>query len=148
MSTKLHGSINTRLTLSSWFCTFMTIFSFSCASTPFESRLEKLIATYLSSFPENSFCETCIIDRVYLFLAKLVGVNCVECYHGFTYLLGTFSLLGGEFLRVWLSPRRLIFLDDPLTYFMYDNNWPLWIRISISLFSWWQSSVWWSLIWW
>lgn len=73
MSVELPKSINTRLTLQTWIYNFMTIGLFSCASTPSESCLKKLPATCLSSFPENIFCETCITDITYLFLAEPVS---------------------------------------------------------------------------
>lgn len=41
--------------------------------------------------------------------------------------------------------KGLFFHDGPSISFTYNNNRPLWIRISISLFNWWQSSVWWPL---
>lgn len=45
----------------------------TCSIIPSESHLKKLIATSLSSFFENNFCETCIIDWAYLFLTELVS---------------------------------------------------------------------------
>lgn len=154
-STEFPGSINTSLALQSWTCTFMTIGSLSCASTPSESCLENLTTTGFSSFFENGFHDMCITDLEYLFLAELVSpppakpyvmvlsvwwairVSCTSSMF-FPFLVERFS----EFDSLW---EGVIFPATPSTSFTYDINWPLWIMISISLFNWWQSSVWWPL---
>lgn len=130
----------------------MTIESFSCASTPFESFLEKPITTGLPSFSDNEFYDTCITDRAFLFLAELVSpppskppemILSVCRVIWVTHTSSVFvPFLVEIFYEFGSTLEWLLFLVDPSSSFRYDSNYPLWIKILISLFKWWQSLVW------
>lgn len=91
-------------------------------------------------------------DRAYIFLVKLVShppanppaavfsvwhltLASRTSYIFFPFFYARFFKFGSS--RIWL-----LFPSWPPTTFTYDDNWSLWIKISISFFHWWEFYVW------
>lgn len=113
-----------------WIYTFMTIRSFSCVSTPYESYLEKLMMTSIRSLSDNKFCDTCIIDQAYLFLDELISppppkiielaLSVCRAIWVSRIFLVFFPLLAGRFSEFDSLLEGLLFLTYPSASFTYD----------------------------